>query len=66
MPDPRKRNPDEDVPVPGREPEPIEEPDPDRLPDEEPNPNPDETRNPPLHGMRMVRNRREKDEADRS
>lgn len=51
MPDPRKSNPDPDVPpIPGREPKPIDEPDPDRLPDEEPNPNPDEVRKPPLQG----------------
>ena len=51
MPDPRKPNPNPDVPpIPGREPKPIDEPDPDRLPDQEPNPNPDEVRKPPLQG----------------
>ena len=51
MPDPRKPDPDPDIPpVPGRDPRPINEPDPDRMPDEEPNPNPDETREPPLQG----------------
>jgi len=51
MPDPRKSNPDPDVPpIPGRERKPIDEPDPDRLPDEEPNPNPDEGKKPPVQG----------------
>ncbi len=50
MPDPKKPNPDRDLPnPPPNGPRSIEEPEPDVLPDELPVPNPDERREPPQH-----------------